>query len=138
MRFQHAYRNRRAASTTRIDTILALYEHALDWIQKAEDALGRQDRAPVRTLLNKAQVAISGLVCAVEGHVDDLSLNFLRLYQFVTHQLTVATPESVQAAKQILQTLRAGFEAARPEALRLEREGLLPPLDGSHSLQVTG
>jgi flagellin-specific chaperone FliS len=137
MRFQQAYRNRRAASTTRIDTILGLYEHALDWIQKAEDALGQQDRAPVRTLLNKAQVAISGLVCAVEGHADELSLNFLRLYQFVAHQLTVATPESVQAAKQILQTLRAGFEAARPEALRLERAGLLPPLDGSHSLQVT-
>jgi flagellin-specific chaperone FliS len=138
MRIQHTYRKQRAGDITRIDTILGLYDHALDRIQKTEVALGRQDQAMACILLNRAQFAISGLVCGVQGHADELSLNFLRLYQFVVHQLTLATPESVQAAKQILETLRAGFEAARPEALRLERNGHIPPLGGLHSFQVTG
>jgi flagellar secretion chaperone FliS len=138
MRVQSAYRKQRAGDITRIDTILGLYDHALDRIEKAEAAVARQDQAMVRILLNKAQFAISGLVCGVQGHADDLSLNFLRLYEFVVRQLAAATPEGLQAAKQVLRTLREGFETARPEALRLEREGLIPPLGAYHSIQVTG
>jgi flagellin-specific chaperone FliS len=138
MRYQNAYRKQRAGDITRIDTILGLYDHALLRIEKAQYALVLQDQALVRTLLNKAQFAISGLVCAVEGRADELSLNFLRLYQFVVQQFAVATPESLQAAKQVLQTLREGFEASRPEALYLEREGFIPPVATSHSIQVIG
>jgi flagellar secretion chaperone FliS len=122
---------------TRIDVILGLYDQALTKINQAEDALARHDQALATTLMNQAQLAVSGLVCGMEGHADDQSLNFLRLYEFVVHHLSQATPQSAQAARQVLQTLREAFEAIRPEALRLEREGAIPSLDRQHTMQVT-
>jgi flagellin-specific chaperone FliS len=133
---QQAYQQR-ATGMTRIDTILGLYDQALAKINQAEDALARHDQPLAAKLMNHAQLAVSGLVCAVEGHADEQSLNFLRLYEFVVHHLSQATPESARAAKQVLQTLREAFEAIRPEALRLEREGAIPSLDRPNTIQVT-
>lgn len=133
---QRAYQ-RRATGMTRIDTILGLYDQALAKINQAEDALAGQEQVLARTRMNQAQLAVSGLVCGLEGHADEQSLNFLRLYEFVAHHLSQATPEGAQAAKQVLQTLREAFEAIRPEALRLERDGAIPSLDRHHTVQVT-
>jgi flagellin-specific chaperone FliS len=133
---QRAYQQR-ATGMTRIDTILGLYDQALARISQAENALGRHEQVLARTLMNQAQLAVSGLVCGLEGHADEQSLNFLRLYEFVAHHLSQASPASAQAARQVLQTLREAFEAIRPEAVRLEREGTIPSLDRSHSVQVT-
>jgi hypothetical protein len=55
----------------------------------------------------------------------------------VARQMSQMTPEGAAAAKQILETMRAGFEAIRPEALRLERAGLVRSLDRSCSMEVT-
>ena len=79
--------------------------------------------------------AVAGLVCAIQGNADELSVNFLRLYDFVTRQLRQATLSGLAAAKRVLQTLREGFEASRPEAVRLEREGIIPPLERPLSVQ---
>jgi flagellar protein FliS len=132
----NAYRKPRAGDITRIDTILGLYDQALNKIAAAADALGRNDLATAQSHMNKGSIAISGLVCAVQGRTDELSCNFLRLYAFVTRRMTELTPESASAAKQILETLREGFEAIRPEALRLERAGVIAPLDRAHSIEV--
>jgi flagellin-specific chaperone FliS len=133
---QRAYQQR-AMGMTRIDTILGLYDQALAKINQAEDALSRHDQALATTLMNHAQLAVSGLVCGMDGHADDQSLNFLRLYEFVVHQLAQATPESARAARHVLQTLREAFEAIRPEALRLERDGTIPSLDRQSTMQAT-
>ncbi len=132
-----AYQKQQNTGPTRIDTILGLYDEALARIGQAADFLARGDEPAARAVLNKAQFAISGLVCGVQGHADSVSLNMLRLYEFVTYQLTRATPEAVAAAKRVLENLRGGFETIRAEAVRLERAGLVPPLDRSPSVQAT-
>jgi flagellin-specific chaperone FliS len=120
----------------RIDVILGLYDQALDKAQQAEAALARHDPQAAKLLLDKAHFALSGLVCAVQGNVDELSHNILRLYEFANHNLAAATADSIAAARGVLQTLREGFEAARDEALRLERTGAIPALDHAHAVRV--
>ena len=46
-------------------------------------------------------------------------------------------PRRPGAARRALETLREGFEAVRPEALRLEREGAIPPLERTHCVEAT-
>lgn len=135
MQPSRAYQQR-AARMSRIDTILGLYDQALAKIDQAGQALADGNAAGARVNANKAKLALSGLVCAIQGNADELSLNLLRLYEFVAHNLAELRPDSLAAARQILRTLREGFDAIRDEALRLEREGVLPPLDRSHTLRT--
>jgi|SRR5438270_620871 len=135
MQPSRAYRQR-AASVSRIDTILGLYDQALAKVDQAGQALADGDAPGARVYANKAMLALSGLVCAIQGNADELSLNLLRLYEFITHSLTQLRPDSLAAARRTLQTLRGGFEAIRDEALRLERDGILPPLDRQNTLHT--
>jgi flagellar protein FliS len=117
------------APATRIDLILALYDKMLARLDKAEAALGRGEPSAARTALAEAQLMVASLASGNLEGKDDLSLNLLKLYEFVGHRLNEPTLEHIRDARQILTTLREAFEAIRPEALRLEREGLVPRLD---------
>lgn len=130
-----AYRQS-VAVPSRVDTVLGLYDQALEKIQRAADALARSDRDLARLSVDKAKLAIGALVCMVAGNKDELSLNLLRLFEFVNHNLTQLQPESLAAAMRILRILRAGFDAIREQALQMERDGTLPPLDRQHALQT--
>jgi flagellar biosynthetic protein FliS len=131
-----AYQQQRVTSLPRVDVILGLYDQALLRTDRAAAALARHDQAGADLLVKQAQLAISGLVCANQGNVGELALTFLRLYDFVNRRLAQATPESLAAAARVLHTLREGFEAARATAVRLEREGVIPPLDQSPAVRV--
>jgi flagellin-specific chaperone FliS len=130
-----AYQHR-SASLSRIDTILGLYDQALEKTQRAADALAQGDAVGARIGSDTAKLAIGALVCTVAGNTDELSHNLLRLLEFVTHSLTQLQPEGLAAAQRVLATLRGSFEAIREPALRLERDGALPPLDRQHAVRA--
>jgi flagellin-specific chaperone FliS len=132
-----AYQQQRDGTTTRIDLLLGLFEKALARLDRAEAALGRSDLFAARTALAECQIMVSALAAGSLGRSDEMSLNFVRLYEFVTHRLQEARVENIHDARRILASMRDTFEAIRPEALRLEREGALPPLAREHSIQAT-
>ena len=80
---------------------------------------------------------VVGIASGLPACRDETTINFLRLYEFVAHQLAVRTPDSVAAAMQVLGTLRKGFEKVRTQALSLEAEGKIPPLDRDRLLSLT-
>jgi flagellin-specific chaperone FliS len=112
---------------TRMDTLLALYDGALDRLNRAEAALRAGQELAALPLLAKAQLIVVELASGVRTEVNpEAGTNMLRLYEYVAHELRRPKLEGVQNARKVLLTLRDGFEAVRDEANQLERSGQLP------------
>jgi flagellar protein FliS len=112
---------------TRIDVLLALFDGALDRLDRADRALQSGDRAAALGALVKSQLIVAELAAGVrrEGN-DAVGPNLLRLYEFVSHQLREPARDRIAAARRVLVMLREGFQAVRTEAVELERNGLVP------------
>ncbi len=132
-----AYQSRRDTGLSRIDTLLALYDAAIDALTQAAVALGKQDAAAAAPLLARAKLAVTGLAGGVDPGYGELPKGMLRLYEFVLHRLGCGTPECVADALDVLQPLREGLENIRPDALALERSGAVPPISSAPQFQAS-
>ena len=132
-----AYKEAQNPPITRIDLILTLYRMSLEHLSQARGALA--EHCPERALphLAKTQLIVVGLASGLPGHKDEAAHNFLRLYEFVAYQMVQGTLESVDAADKVLHTLLKGFETVREQAVSLELQGKIPPLDRDHLLSLT-
>ncbi|HYV38335.1 MAG TPA: flagellar protein FliS [Gemmataceae bacterium] len=131
------YQSGPGQSPLRIDVILSLYEEAIERVQKTLVAAQRGDNAAVQKLLPPIHLIISALASAVEGHAGDLSMNLLRLFDFVVHCLKTPDPMHLEPALDVLRTLHEAFLAIRQEAVRLERSGEIVPLDRLRAVEVS-
>ena len=132
MNAQLAYQQTQAHNVghTRIDLLLALYDGAIERLNRAIADLNRGDRAAAFPLIARAQLIVGELTSGVRVGVDpELGTNMLRLYDFVTHQLRHCDADHLQDAVGVLCTLREGFQTIRPEAVALERSGQIPPVN---------
>jgi flagellin-specific chaperone FliS len=132
-----AYQQTLSGGQTRIDTTLALYEAAIDRLEKATTLLGTGNTAAAGAPLASVRLIVGALASAVSNDAGELAGNLLRLFEFVTHCVASAQSAQVAAAAKVLRTLYEGFIAIRPEALRLERAGTLPPLDRACSIHLS-
>ena len=123
-----AYQAHRDPGLSRIDTLLALYEAAVEALRGALTAFGTNDVTAAEQRLGRARLAVTGLAGGVDPTQGDLPQHMLRLYEFVLHNLGLGTAEGVTAALDVLQTLQEGMLAIRPDALALERGGSIPPV----------
>jgi len=124
-------------SMTRIELILATYRKAMENLGQARAALAESNPEAARPFLVNAQLIVSGLSAELPAYDDEAAANFLRLYEFVAHQMAVGTAESVEAAIKVLRPLMEGFEAVHEQALTIEAQGLIPPLDAARQVSVT-
>ena len=119
-----------ASGWTRIDLLLALYDGALERLDKAEVALRDGNVSDALPLLTRVQLIVSAMASGVRPDVnEEMATNMLRLYEYVSHELSQPRVEGIVNARKILRTLREGFEAIRDEANDLERSGRLPTAD---------
>ena len=124
------YRKDEPTGWTRIDLLLALYDKALERLDRAEVALLANDTETALPQLAKTQLIVTELAAGVRVEVNpEANTNMLRLYEFVAHELARASVEAIANARKVLRTLREGFEAIRTEANELERSGRLPSAD---------
>jgi len=115
-----------AASWTRIDMLLALYDGAIERLEKAESALQSGDNFGAVSLISRVQLIIAELAAGVRVDVEpEMGTNMLRLYEYSSHQLSHPDGCGIGYARQILLTLREGFEMIREEAANMERSGKL-------------
>jgi flagellin-specific chaperone FliS len=124
---RNAYQQTYSSGWTRADMLLALFEGACQRLELAATALRRNDQMSAARLLTRAEL----IVYALAGSVDPdygLADQVRRLYSLATQAITAVTPEGTETALRILRSLREGVERNRDEAVRLEREGVLPPL----------
>jgi flagellin-specific chaperone FliS len=136
MQAHSAYRKQQHVVPARIDHILALYDRGVERAESAAAALAAGDESAAGTAAAQLQMIVAAFTSELSAD-DPLSVNLLRLYEFVAHSASELTIESMQAAAKVLGTLREGFQAIRDEALRLEREGHLPPLDQTRMVLAT-
>lgn len=118
-------------SWSRIDVLLALYDGAIDRVERALAALRSGDAPGAARLLARAQAIVLELAAGVVPEAGDpSSVNLLRLYEFFARALAGGDSATLESVLKSLTTLREGFRSIRPEAVRLERSGEIPPLDG--------
>ena len=137
MRPHEAYAQNKQNSMPRIDLILALYRMALDRLDRATALLTQKQMESARPFLAETQVIVSSLSAGLAGNTETSAANFFRLYEFVTHSLSQGTTADIAAARQVLATLLEGFDAVRDQAVALEVEGKIPPLDREYQVQLT-
>ncbi|MFM8273117.1 MAG: flagellar export chaperone FliS [Gemmata sp.] len=124
------YRKDEPTGWSRIDLLLALYDKALERLDRAEAALAAGDPGTALPQLSKTQLIVTELASGVRVEVNpEANTNMLRLYEYVVSEITQATPAAIENARKVLRTLREGFEAVRHEANQLERTGRLPAAD---------
>ena len=137
MRAHQAYRSRRDIGTTRIELILSLYDQAIARLEQAETLVAKDpDSLPAKTLASQVQSIVSGMSAGIVGK-DSLSIDMLRLYEFVAHRVSQPSVRNFRDAAKVLRTLREAFESVRGEATLLERAGEIPPLDVVPGVKVT-
>jgi flagellin-specific chaperone FliS len=127
-----------AASWTRMDLLLALYDKALERLDRAEASLAAGDEHPAVQQLLKVQFTVTELSAGVNLDVNpELGANLLRLYEYVAHELKAPRAEGVRNARKILKTLREGFEGVREEGNAIERRGMVPAADQARMVLAT-
>lgn len=132
------YRQDEPTGWTRMDLLLALYDKALERLDRAEAALRANDPETAIPQIAKTQLIVSALASGVRVEVNpEANTNMLRLYEFVSHELVKASVGAVESARKVLRTLREGFEAVRTEANELERSGQLPTADQLQMVHAT-
>jgi len=111
---------------TRIDMLLAIYDRGIAAVRGAEQAHQDQDanRQAVQTL--EAQKCILAIHAGLKPDEHEIAFNIARLLNFV---LRCLEEQRFSDATKILEQLRSGFEAIHDEAVKLEQEGVVPPLD---------
>jgi flagellin-specific chaperone FliS len=112
----------------RIDLILEIFERFLERLHKAQQLLVDRPQE-ARGILNQCQLAVQGMAVGLDTSRGELSVQFLRLYEYVGHCLGEGTAASVQNAIDVLKILQESFQQVRPQALDLERQGEIPTLD---------
>jgi flagellar secretion chaperone FliS len=136
--YQKYRRREEAADWTRMDLFLALYDKALERLDRAEAALRAGDPATAIPQMARTQLIVNELASGVQVEVNpEVNTNILRLYEYVVTELSQPRVEGVANARKVLRTLREGFEAVRAEANELERTGKVPALDQLKMVHTT-
>lgn len=136
--YQKYRRQEEVANWTRIDLLLALYDKAIERLNKAEAAIRARDAATATPQIAKTQLIINELASGVRIDVNpEMNTNILRLYEFATTELSHSSVEGIANARKVLQTLREGFESIRAEANEMERTGKIPSLDQLQMVHTT-
>lgn len=131
-----AYQSQRELGMSRIDTLLALYDETVTALERASAALRTNNPTAAAPALDRARLAVSGLAAGIAPGSGEVADNLLRLYEFVLHRLETGTAEDVTVALEVLQPVREGLQAIRPEALALERGGSVPPITTAPQFQA--
>lgn len=137
MRVPEAYKQPQTIPQPRIDIVIALYRKALEHLQHARQVSAEDRTDDARRYLVKAQLIVNSLASGMAGSTEEISINFLRLYEFVSERLARGGMADIDSAQRVLETLRNGFEEARNQAIALEAAGTLPTFGAQHTLHVT-
>jgi flagellin-specific chaperone FliS len=126
MMYAKAYQQQ-SAGFARIDLVLEIYDRLLNRLRRAQSVL-MSDPAEAKRLLDACAISVAAMANGLEQGQAEVNDNLLRLYEFVVHSLRGGSAREIGDAIDVLNTLREGFEQARPQALDMERQGAIPPL----------
>lgn len=123
-----AYQRSAAAAWSRIDLLLTVYDVGLQCAQAALQAARSGDlEAMTRQRLRFYRVLLQILDGLDGEHVTSRNIQRLALYLF--DRSNDGGEDDWLSIVRVLQTLRDGYAAIREEAVQLEEQGVIPPVD---------
>lgn len=122
------YRKQRAASWTRVDMVVALYDEAIKQIDDATKALVRNNHVEARQHCLRVVQVIDCLRSGVDEGAGNVPQDILRLYHFVDRCVTSGKLADLDAARNVLTPIRESFLGIRDSAAAMEHEGKIPAL----------
>jgi flagellin-specific chaperone FliS len=117
--------------------LIALYDSGITSLNGAREAQRGGDPLAANTHRLKALRVVHALAAGLDLSHGEVPQQIARLCEYMQHSLLAATPESIESALKIMNTLRDAFSAVRDQAAELERLGQIPQPHVTNSLRVT-
>ena len=103
------YQQQQVPSWTRIDSLLALYDGAIERLEGALVAFAENNPQRAKPLLDRSVYIVGGMASGLDFRYGEMPQNLLRLYEFVVRCLRQRTADKTKAALGVLRTLAKGF-----------------------------
>jgi len=123
-----AYRDQVTSDWSRIDMLIALFDKAIEVLDKL--LLARDDNDEIQyqqQTLFFMQVMLH-FRTGLNPEYGELPLQMLRLYEYIEHSVATRDTEQLQSARTILSDLRDSYNSIRDKATELEKHGEIPSL----------
>ena len=132
-----AYGEQRANGWSRIDMLLALYESGINKVKSAIEATEAGDQLAANNHRLRTMKVVQGIAAGLDIDDSEVVNSIASLCEFMSHALEVGSMEQLLATEKVLITLRDGFKSIRAEAVALEKNGDIPPIDSTSAFQFT-
>ncbi|MCA9262312.1 MAG: flagellar protein FliS [Planctomycetales bacterium] len=128
------YKEQKSLGWTRVDLLIELYSATIRNVQEAIDAAAANDAELERQKRFHAMRLVLQLQAGLDFNYGELPQNIARLCDFVQHALGSGDSDALKSSIRVLSDLRDAFQGIREEAVRLEAENAIPPLEtASHT-----
>ena len=125
-----AYRAATATSWTRIEMLLALYDAAIESVERVVTSFDTPgDPSAITTEKLRARKLTLEILDGIDASQGDVAANCQRLIIYTLEQFRLDERAHWDAACRVLKTLRDGFAGIKSEAIELESQGQIPQLD---------
>ncbi len=110
--------------------LLAIYDKGIAAIRAVQEAVATNDQATYAARITEAQKCVLAIHGGLKPDEHDVAYNIARLLNFVL--LKLEEKEYGEAAR-FLELLRKSFAEIYDEAVALEQQGVIPPLELTQS-----
>ena len=108
--------------------LLALYDAAIENLHAALESFEAGNEVEARRECLRGLRVVAHLGYGLDTAYGDIAEQQKKLFDYVQQCLVVPSASKAHSALRVLTVLREGFEGIRPEAIQLERDGSIPPL----------
>ena len=125
----HTYRQSTAASWTRIDLLLTVYEIGMETARRGRAAAASGDQSALTQLQLRMQQVIVAILDGLDNERREMTEPIQRLCLFMLERIQQGEPADWDAVLRVLSPLCEGFSGIREQAAELEARGEIPPVD---------
>ncbi len=126
---------------TRIDMLIAAFDGTIARLKRAADLLQKNaEDMEAQALLIRCQRIVCELYAGLNLEHGEIPKNMQQLYLFVLSRIGLGDKLEIDAAINVLMTIREGLGAVRQDAMELEKSGMWDGVDqdASSLLQAVG
>jgi len=123
------YQQSQATSWTRVDMLLALYNKTVQTLEAGIESLSANDTSAFDRHQLMAFRCITAIIEGIDPKQGPICENILQLCTYAIRSSAQRDLKSWQNAHSIIMQIRDSFFQIREEAIKLELDGEIPPLN---------
>jgi len=123
-----AYRRTSQSGWTRIEMLLAIYDATIETLDAGIQSLHSQQAAEYPALQLRASQLCLLLISGVDANATGVAAHVRELCLFSIDQISRPEVDRWKHARNVMTTLREGFQGVRDEGNQLEAAGTIPSL----------